>query len=915
MNTSFIGTVVNQVLIPIDHTNYTVVLPSKRAVSFLKKRFATQTESSVFLPQIISVDDFIENISGLKLISDSELLFYLFGIYKENPIFDKKDSFEDFLKWGNTLIQDFNEVDRYLLNPKSFFYYLKSIQDLNHWSFNSERTELTENYLTFWNNLYQLYSDFTELLKSKKVGYQGLIYRMATEQITSYVANNNFHYFVGFNALNKAEKKIIQAFKKENKGRIIFDVDEFYINDYNHSAGLFIRDYEKNFLKDEAITFVTQEFTKDKNVDIVSVPKNISQVKYISAVIERIKNEQGTLDGTAVVLADEGLLIPLLRSLPANTGEVNITMGVQLSTSPFSGLLESFFKLHIQQNSEGKFYFKHLLGLINQSELANFLGEKREKIISDINTNNLVYVSKEYILNLTQNNPFLNLILTKYKSPSSFIIQLIKLIDILKEYYIPKRDNYLYELTCLSKYNEILSKIELLEHQYSFIDGINSLFKLYKDALAKETLDLQGNAANGLQIMGMLETRMLDFENIIMTSVNEGVLPSGKSNSSFITYDMKVHYELPTFREKDAIYSYHFYRLLQRAKNVHLLYNSEVDALGSGEESRFITQLKIYLKSKKLSKWKVKQFAVSPKVTTRQKLPLTISKTKSIQASLQQLAEKGFSPSALSSYIRNPIDFYHQKILGVKQQNLVEETIALNTLGTVIHNSLEHLYTPYVGTPLRIEHVDDMLKKADSLITKEFENVYKKGNIKTGKNFIIYKVATKYISNFLNQEKRLIEKGNETIILFLEKPVNTKIEIENINHPIFLKGIVDRIDKFNGVTRIIDYKTGKVTQPQLEVYNWDLLTEEDRFSKAFQILMYAYMMRNEGLISEDTIAGIISFKNLKNWVLQFSTKASVRASKKDIILTNQVFLNFEKELKRLILEIYNENIPFIEKET
>jgi ATP-dependent helicase/nuclease subunit B len=409
--------------------------------------------------------------------------------------------------------------------------------------------------------------------------------------------------------------------------------------------------------------------------------------------------------------------------------------------------------------------------------------------------------------------------------------------------------------------------------------------------------------------MGMLESRVLDFETVIISSVNEGILPSGKTNNSFIPFDVKVENNLPTYKEKDAVYAYHFYRLLQRAKNVYILYNTEIDALKGGEKSRFITQLEIE------GIHKIKHTIVSPNVPIVEKKLKQIPKTSLVIEALKKLALKGFSPSSLTNYMRNPIDFYYEKVLGIRQFDAVEENIAANTLGSVIHNTLEDFYKPLEGDLLTLNHLKIFKTKIKDTITKHFKDLYKDGDFTKGKNLIIFEIAQRYILNFITTEIESLKKGHHIKIIAIEANEKIEIKIEELNFPIKLSGKVDRIDEFNGITRVIDYKSGKVEQNKVEIVNWeDLTTDYDKYSKSFQILCYAYMMHQKKHITLPIEAGIISFKNLNAGYLKFGKKASTHSRIRNQLITEETINKFEIELKKLIIEICNPNNDFIEKE-
>ena len=383
-----------------------------------------------------------------------------------------------------------------------------------------------------------------------------------------------------------------------------------------------------------------------------------------------------------------------------------------------------------------------------------------------------------------------------------------------------------------------------------------------------------------------------------------------KSNNSFIPFDVKIENNLPTYKEKDAVYTYHFYRLLQRAKNVFILYNTEADVLTGGEKSRFITQLELE------GIHHINQQILTPQVPIIEPTLNIVKKTKALQKQIIQLAQDGFSPSSLTNYIRNPIDFYYQKTLKIKEHDDVEETVAANTLGTVVHNTLEDFYKPLKGMFLTVEIIKNLKSQIEEKVTFHFKNEYKEGDITKGKNLIIYEIAKRYVSNFLDLEIKDIKAENNIKIIAIEADNTISINIPELNFPVKIKGKVDRVDECNGITRIIDYKTGSVQQNQVEIVNWeDLTTDYKKYSKSFQVLTYAYMMQLSKEITLPVEAGIISFKNLSSGFLKFAKKDKAGSyAKKDTLITQETMDEFSAELKNLIIEICNPNIDFTEKE-
>ena len=409
--------------------------------------------------------------------------------------------------------------------------------------------------------------------------------------------------------------------------------------------------------------------------------------------------------------------------------------------------------------------------------------------------------------------------------------------------------------------------------------------------------------------MGVLESRVLDFENVIITSVNEGKFPSGKSQNSFIPYDVKRELGLPTYKEKDAIYSYHFYHLLHRAKNIYLLYNSDNEGIDAGEKSRFLTQLEIEKQPKHMLSHKIYNAVLPEKAYTSVQVP----KSSLLMERLQEIAtEKGFSPSSLTSYIRNPIQFYFQRVLRINEMDEVEENIAVNTLGTIIHEVLEVLYYPYLNKYLSIKDIEEMLLKIDSITLEKFKLVYKEGEIKKGKNLLAFEVAKRNIYNFLQLEKSSLEAGETVKIIALEEKIETLINDERLPYPIKMAGNVDRIEIRGNVIRIIDYKTGKVDGNSLKINDFEALTSDIKNEKIIQLLCYALMFRNKTEFDSYPIeAGIISFKNMKAGFMSFGLGKG-RGVIPQTMITDEILEAFKTEIITLILEILDKERPLKE---
>lgn len=884
----------------------TLILPSKRASSFLKNILRKRSKKTQFLPTILSVEELIEELSGLQIINPTELLFKSYDIYKQTTSFVDKDSFENYTSWATTLLNDFNEADRYLLNTDSFFDYLGSIKTMERWNVSNQKTDFIENYVRFWKSLPEFYENIKTALLNSGIAYQGLVYREAVANIEHYLTAHGEqpHYFIGFNALNTAEQQIMQAFLENGHAEVLWDAEKTFVENSTHSASLFIRRYLKEwkYYNNHTPNFISNNFSNVKTINIVEGTKNMSQIKYVGQLLETYSEEK--LNNTAIILADEHILLPLLHSLPKNVAKVNVTMGASLKTFPLTVFFETWLKLHAK--NKHTYYYKDVISVLGHPSAGKLLDTKH--LLTAITSKNKSHFTLQELTSISTEKDIEMVTLlfaAPEDTPKLVIDTAIALIAYLKKlpHYNTIERSVLYELF------KIFKALEALQQRFKHIRSLQTFYEFFREQISNATIDFKGEAFEGLQIMGVLETRALDFENIIVLSVNEGILPSGKSNTSFITYDLKKAFNLPLYNEKDAIYTYHFYHMLHRAKEATLLYTNYSEGMNSGEKSRFLLQLEIEKQPEHILQKK----SLDSNITFQSAPLVTIEKTPSVYTVIKEIAAKGFSPSALSNYIRNPIDFYFQRILKIQDFDQVEETVAFNTLGTIVHDTLENLYAPYVHIPLTTVILKEMRAKSAVEVGTQFSNSFTGGDISTGKNLLIFEVAKRYVENMIDLDLSEIVKGNKIVIQKLESDLKIPVPIPELDFPVFLHGKVDRVDTLNGQTRIIDYKTSKVQQGELELVSWEELTTDYAYSKAFQVLSYALMMRSELPVSS-VEAGIVSFKNMANGFLKFGTKETPRSRTKNNEITPEILDVFEVELKKLILEICTMTLPFTEKE-
>jgi len=891
-----------------------IILPNRRAKVFLLDALKQQSQKTILAPEIISIEDFVQNISRIRSIDNVELLFEFYTIYLEITEKDA-ESFETFANWAKTLLQDFNEIDRYLLEPDKVLKYLENIKEIEHWAVDiDQRTELIENYLVFWKKLPSYYYSLYNYLLEKGMGYQGLIYREAVNNLNHFsesVKEKNF-VFAGFNALNQAEEKIVQHLLAIDKAKIYWDIDETFLNDTFHDAGLFQRRFKSTwpYYKTHPYEWITTEYQQEKNIQVIGTPKSIGQAKIVGDIVEKHSNDHnGQLQNVAVVLGEESLLLPILYSLPNNVDALNITMGFSSKNNPAQLLMAKLFKMHTNALSRNAsnyvLYYKDVLDILTHPLIEPFVNASQ--LVNRINQNNYTFILQKRILELQENqNELFQLLFQKWDTNSVQVLENLSHILLIIKSNL-SRDNEEEKITNAFVYSifKVINQLSSYFSSHENIDSIDTLYAIYKQVIDVAEVSFEGEPLNGLQIMGVLESRVLDFETVIITSVNEGKFPAGKSMNSFIPYDVKRELGLPTYKEKDAIYTYHFYHLLQRAKNVYLLYNSDSEGLDAGEKSRFITQLEVEKQPKHHLNFQTYNADV-PEIAHQ---PILVPKSESVLLRLKEIAEKGFSPSSLTTYIRNPIQFYFQRILRISETDEVEENIAVNTLGTIIHGALEELYKPFIGKILIENDLKIAIKNIDEEVLKQFKEVYKEGDIKKGRNLLAYEVAKRNVLNFLKLELDSIQNGDQIQIIALEHHLERTLEHPNLPFPVKIAGNVDRIENRNGKIRIIDYKTGKVDKPSVTLKSWNGLTEDIKNDKIIQILAYAFMYEPEakGLEIE---AGIISFKNLKNGFLPFTFKVDKEETN---VISSEIMEYYLEEIVVLLSEILDVDMAFEEK--
>lgn len=908
--------------------NTCIVLPNRRAGLFLKKNLTIQAKKTIWSPAIYSIEDFIVKLSGYSIIDPVYLQFELYEVHKEIEG-TSANEFGEFLKWGSVLLNDFNEIDMYLVDPQQVFGHLSDDKALALW--NPDGTPLSDfqiKYLRFYGSLKEYYDKLIEKLLIKKQVYQGLAYRKLADNMND-VGELPWKQilFAGFNALTKSEEVIITNLEKNENIELIWDADRYYLDNKIQEAGYFIRKHRKKFDR-KGFNWIENHFAEDeKNIRVIGVAKNTGQVKTTGKLLDELSLQNSNMQNTAVVLNDESLTIPLLNSIPEKINEFNLTMGLPLNTSPLFLFADLIFNLQVnilkfdQTNGKNlRLYFRDIIRIL-EHPYFKFLteGTYDVSVAEKLKKSNKVFIGyeelkSEYFPEDFFTNHFVSEIFKPWNNDLQFAIdKIVSLLKSLQNVFTKKsekgRDHQL-ELEYLFHFSKVINKLKVLMAEYPIISDVKTLRELLNKIVQSVSMSFYGEPLRGLQVMGMLETRTLDFENLIILSVNEGFIPSGKSEVSLIPHEIKKTYKLPTYQERNKVFAYHFYRLLQRAKNIYLLYNTQPGDLSGGDKSRFLSQI-IYELPKYNSKIRINEEILSiPPIINPIDSRIVIEKSQDILDKLGKIGQKGFSASTLNIYRNCKLQFYFNHVVGLEETDEVEETIEASTMGKVIHEVLQILYEPFLGKNLHPDDIKKMKPRIEDLLAQSFQKNYENGDVHFGKNLLIVKVAGIFVNRFLDKEIKLLKYLNKTgdsiIVKGLEQRIETylALQIENLDKPVKIKGFVDRLDELGTTIRIIDYKTGNVLPGDLKLKDWELLADESKLDKCFQLLLYAYIYSRSTVIKPERISpGIISLKNLSLGFMGIELPEKENMS-------GEVLNTFEDILKGIISEIYNLEVPF-----
>lgn len=885
-------------------TDITIVVPNRRSRLFLKPLLSENADAPIWSPKFMTIDEFVYNITGFKRTDNIMLSFEIYEAYCKIDGLDKM-AFYKFLDMANDLLADINEIDNQMVNANSIFTYLSDCKKIDDWEIdNSNLTETQSKYIKFYESIYNIYLNLRESLLAKNTAYYGMAVRkLAEEGVESNLFNKVI--FAGFNAFSKAEQIVVDSMVKNGIAELVWDAEDYFMNDKEQEAGVFLRRYMKGNAMFNSVHGIEQ-------IEIIGTAQNIYQAKVAGDIIKDKYLNEANLSNTAIILFDENLLIPLLNSIPEELSKYNITMGYPLKNTPIYSLLESL--LTIKLNSE--YLYKNrdgdvistddVISLLSNHYFGKLIDENRvDNLVNRMKDNNMAFISRkvieetfvgyeqlyqhlsDFVFDSSKDMKYLNsklMTLFKYIGDS---LKVSEEVDINMEFF--------------AIFDVVLRELDKIMNVYADINiDFKTYIKMVQSSIRNGSISFYGEPLTGLQIMGILETRTLDFDNLILLSVNEGNIPKNIKPSTFIPADVKRCFDIPSIQDKTSIYAYYFYRLILKAKNIHIVYNTEQSVLGSSDKSRYILQILNELKPI-IGENRVTERIETPKHISQINPIVKVEKNEKIIAKIDELVNGGLSPSALNVYLNCTLQYYYQYVIGMgKDRGEITGVLESDVIGSAIHKTLNCLYEPFIGCNLVTNELKGKIAiTLDTILKQEFEN----GDSKHGKNFLIRKVMESYIERFIDMESEEISKGAEIMISMLEQKLEYKMKLND--RDIVLKGFIDRVDRFNDDIRIVDYKTGNVVKNEVSISE---ISDLESKSKAFQLLFYALLYAKENNIDEQKIeSGIYSLRNLKGGFLKLNFK--------DKEITPDLITEFEEYIKVKVSELLDIQTPFTQTDT
>ncbi|OZI06905.1 hypothetical protein BWI93_17615 [Siphonobacter sp. BAB-5385] len=890
-----------------------VVVPSRRAVYFFKQELASLSDRPFLAPEVVAMDDFILQRAEVEEIDPVSLLFELYDTFKT---IDPHLDFDRFTSWAPVVLRDFDQIDLYDSNAKAVFSWVEAEKAIERWKIDTTIAEdsFADKYFRLFENLLGVYDQLKARLLEKKLAYRGMAYRKVAEEVETIFLDkpgHAFHYFLGFNALSQSEERILRKLVSLNKAEMLWDADVFYLRN-QHEAGRFVRkyltdaelsrgDWNKRFRNyrefPQVQTVPSDLLTQPKNFISIGVPNATMQPKVAAHLMAQWEHGTEKTKGyqpphTALVLGDENLLMPVLSSIPDSYDDFNVTMGVSLRNSLLYSLVESWFELQRNvvefRRKEGqgmvaipKFSYKHITKILHHPFIQKYWMENEgsfRTLLRTLRDENRTFADEKEIKELGGNEPLINTLFTRWDNDSGRATrQMYRLIDLLRPLYVDKdaiETEYLYE------FYTILKRLERVLAERRQPVSIKSYRRFLLELLRQTKIPFSGEPAAPLQIMGMLETRCLDFERVIILSVNEGTLPTGKKQNSLIPFDAACEFGLPTYMDADAVMSYHFFRLLQRAKEVIFLHTVPAGDGAKAEPSRFLLQLEYELgEQNKQAKLQKKRVEFGSERSLEEELPvLRITKNEQIQREiLQSLANRGLYATHLNMYYQCSLKYYFKRIAGVAEEEELSTTLEANDFGTWVHEVLERIDREMIERNVRVYERADyerFTQQIPSRLEAVFQEKFPGQVMNEGQNLLLYNLAKRNLRNYFQLRMDELDAGYRVEVLAPEQKLVATLAYGE--GTVQVAGKIDRLERVNDVIRIVDYKTGKV-----DAKNLDLKVNQDEWQPMFltnqnwdvmrQLWLYKYLVlkQNDKRVGGVELSatqivqpGMISFRNL-----------------------------------------------------
>lgn len=909
----------------------TMIFPNRRAALFFQHYLSDQVIKPAWSPRLMTIEELFLELSTLQEADKLGLIFRLYKVYRK--VMKNDEPFDRFYFWGEMLLRDFEEVDKYLIPATTLFKDLSKLREMDEsfdyltdeqkkflrdfWlNFDDKPAGSKEEFLRIWRELPKVYTEFIKTLRIEHLAYEGMIHREVAEKLQSKKLARATDFlkgdvvFAGFNALTKSEEILISHFVEEG-AQVFWDLDAYYVEDLNQEAGQFFRQYRKHPVLNKTFeSSLTSNFKElNKKIQLYGVPQKVGQAKLLGQLLENevifktnSASEAGEEVKTVIVLPDESMLLSVMHSLPGGLENLNVTMGYPLRSTPLYNLLELLLDLQINRSGES-FSHRQITAILAHAYVLSQDEDNATALRLDIIHRNRIYVGAA---ELQKEGSILQSIF-QIVQPEGLAIYLL---DIVQRLGATFEDKQSFDSEYAFHFHRHLSRLHEVLNESGAHPDLNGFQKLFRLVIQSQKIPFTGEPLKGLQIMGVLETRNLDFDNVFILSLNEGLLPAAPRQGSYIPHAIRKAYGLPTHDQQDAMYAYLFYRILQRAKNIRLFYNTEPDVLGMGEMSRFLLQL-IHESGKEIP-----HHILNNPIQLNAVMPIRIAKTPNVMEALSRYTQpegRGLSPSVLNDYIECSLRFYLKHIAGLKEAEEVEEEMDARVFGIFLHNIMDWFYRDWIERKPSREIVAQDLDpdKTNALLIPLIDRAFQEHFFLDPDKPVQYRGQWVVVKTIVLQfAHRIIELDRDyapfTIELLETKTFNWPfpITVKDASQKVILSGRIDRIDSKDGVVRVIDYKTGKdgLTFESIE----SLFNHEGKRNKAaFQTILYAWLYHQHEKGAGPIRPVLMNRKNLFDDYLH-----DLQMGKEEITDIRPHLSEFEERLKGLLEEIYDPALLF-----